>query len=248
MGNLFETYSVEKNSKKVNVFADFLQTEGLYSTETIDNNNLDDFLALLDGEVPIIGYCPECGSISTFRAIPVTFYREDFRGDVVNHKLGAYIRYRHPAHSWSQAVEEELNCIRISYVCGMDDSHRIEYVLKANATSVCKIGQYPTFADLSNQYKKVISSSALSEMRSALGLYAHGVGAGSYVYLRRVYEQIIDSAKDKAIADKTITQEQYNTIHVDQRIKMLRAYLPSEMVDKNDIRACVELTKAFCKM
>jgi len=36
------------------------------------------------------------------------------------------------------------------------------------------------------------------ELSTAIGLYSHGVGIGSLIYLRRVFEFLIDEAYNKA--------------------------------------------------
>ena len=57
-----------------------------------------------------------------------------------------------------------------------------------------KIGQYPSVADLSfpelKDYRKVMSKDDDKELKRAIGLHASGIGIGSFVYLRRIFERI----------------------------------------------------------
>ena len=65
-----------------------------------------------------------------------------------------------------------------------------------------KIGQYPSIADMTfpelDAYKHVISKQDRKELGTAIGLFASGIGAGSYVYLRRILERLIYQAKATA--------------------------------------------------
>ena len=63
--------------------------------------------------------------------------------------------------------------------------------------------QYPpTVADMTfpelDAYKHVISKEDRKELGTAIGLFASGVGAGSYVYLRRILERLNYQAKTTA--------------------------------------------------
>ena len=91
----------------------------------------------------------------------------------------------------------------------------------------------------------------MNEMRRAIGLYAQGIGVGSYVYLRRIIERIIDKAKEQAIKDTNITEEAYSQSKVVERIKMLKDYLPSTLTSNATIYGIVskgihELSEEMC--
>ena len=98
-----------------------------------------------------------------------------------------------------------------------------------------KIGQYPSVADLSfpelKEYRKVMTREDEKELKRAIGLFASGIGVGSFVYLRRIFERIIVTASQKAIGEGIIKEEEFNTAHVDEKIKMLVDYLPKSLVN-----------------
>ena len=58
-----------------------------------------------------------------------------------------------------------------------------------------KIGQYPSLADIANDesrtYRSVLDETDGAELHRVIGLAAHGVGVGSFVYLRRILERLI---------------------------------------------------------
>ena len=58
--NIFDSIPSNIVSGKDNVFANFLQTAGLYKSMKIDEDNIEDLILLLDGKVRISTYCKEC--------------------------------------------------------------------------------------------------------------------------------------------------------------------------------------------
>ena len=86
-----------------------------------------------------------------------------------------------------------------------------------------------TFPEL-DAYKHVISKEDRKELGIAIGLFASGVGAGSYVYLRRILERLIYQAK--TTAGDAVNDEEFEQARMAERIKMLQGYLP-EMLTKN---------------
>ena len=97
-----------------------------------------------------------------------------------------------------------------------------------------KIGQYPSVADLSfpelKEFRKVVSADDLKELRKAIGLHAQGIGVGAFVYVRRIFERLIDKAKELAIADGNIDKTEYLESHVAERISLLKNSLPDTIV------------------
>ncbi len=92
-------------------------------------------------------------------------------------------------------LKEESRIIGIRLKCKRTDEKYTYYVL-ANKDGVVKIGQYPSLADLNigliKEYKDVLSEEKLKEFIRGIGLRAHGVGIGSFVYLRRIFEYLIE--------------------------------------------------------
>lgn len=74
------------------------------------------------------------------------------------------------------------------------------------------------------EYDKVLTEEDRREMGTAIGLYASGVGVGSYVYLRRILERILSQAREKA--GDSIDVEIFNRSKVKEKIEMLKDYLP----------------------
>ena len=98
-------------------------------------------------------------------------------------------------------------------------------------------------ADLSfpelDGYKNVMSDDDRKEFGRAIGLYASGIGIGSFVYLRRIFERIILTTGEKAIKDGKIEKEQFKKAHVKEKIKMIADYLPTTLVDRPEFYGIV---------
>jgi len=60
-----------------------------------------------------------------------------------------------------------------------------------------------------SQFEKALGKARLHELNKAIGLAAHGVGIGSYVYLRRVFESLIEDAHSKAKLSDGWIEEEY---------------------------------------
>ena len=137
----------------------------------------------------------------------------------------------------------------------MNPDHRIDFIVTTDASTVRKIGQYPSVADLSfpelKDYRKVISENDMREMRRAIGLHAQGIGVGSYAYLRRILERMIDKAKDMAVEDGNNILDDYNQKKIVDRIKLLKDYLPKVLVNNSVVYGIIskgihELSEEEC--
>lgn len=105
--------------------------------------------------------------------------------------------------------------------------------------SITKIGQYPSVADIHigqvKQYDKVLDKGIMREFTKAIGLAANGVGIGSFVYLRRIFEKLIFDAFNDANQEGNLDLELFNKQRMDEKIKSLEGYLPSFIVQHSAI-------------
>lgn len=102
-----------------------------------------------------------------------------------------------------------------------------------------KIGQYPSIADFHisqiKKYNKVLDNDKLKEFTKAIGLAANGVGIGSFVYLRRIFENLIEEAHNKAKVLSGWDDEIYNKQRMAERIEMLKEHLPEFLVENKSL-------------
>lgn len=195
----------------------------------------ENLLSVIFPKITIDVYCPSCKRETVF--VPaereVDWFRED-KEPVV--KYG--VHYSH------------FKCSRKH--CGND----LYYVFTFTKSGVItKIGQFPSIADLIKpeikKYNSVLEPEVIADWQRAIGLRAHGVGAGSYVYLRRIIENMVSEAAKAAISNKDLAQEAYERARWPERIKMLSAYLPEYLVKNAKVYSVLskgvhELTEDEC--
>lgn len=111
--------------------------------------------------------------------------------------------------------------------------------------ALVKIGQYPTVADFHlselNQYTKVIPNEKLKEFSRAIGLAANGIGIGSFVYLRRIFEYLIFEAYKLGLKDGAVSKKDFDQSRMDEKINLLHAYLPSFLVENKTIYSILSI-------
>lgn len=271
--NIFDSIPSNIVSGKDNVFANFLQTAGLYKSMKIDEDNIEDLILLLDGKVRISAYCKECKEERVFTMKPY-IYIQDKDNKCYSKKLseevwriqqlyilkntptvGGHIEEQNTVWKWKESQIEEVSRILVfQFVCSMNEEHHLDYIVLTTDNYMMKIGQYPSVADMTfpewDAYKHVISKEDRKELGTAIGLFASGVGAGSYVYLRRILERLVYKAKGAA-AD-AIDNEMFERAGVAEKIKMLEGYLPDILVKNATIYGILskgihELSEEECR-
>jgi hypothetical protein len=119
----------------------------------------------------------------------------------------------------------------------------IRWIPENNTLS--KVGQFPSVADFHiseiKQYSKLISNEKLKEFTRAIGLAANGVGIGSFVYLRRIFEYLIGEAFKQAMADKAISEGDFQKARMDGKIDLLHNYLPGFLVENKSMYSILSL-------
>ncbi|PAW40200.1 hypothetical protein CKQ70_10960 [Bacillus toyonensis] len=145
--------------------------------------------------------------------------------------------------------------IQLQFTCQRNHSHKysITFVSQGN-NELIKIGQFPSIADLEkhsiDKYRKILKSD-YEEFSKAIGLYSHGIGVGSFVYLRRIFENLIEECKQKALLESLLDVEIFRHSKMDEKIKMLEDFLPSFLVENRKLYSILskgihELTEDEC--
>lgn len=250
--NVFDECSSRTIKSIDNVFGEFLVKKGLYDEIEITKNNIYELADLVGGHVKIDIYCPECRENRVFSCKSIPYYWYDDHSQTIEEKtleqeLVSWQRCQHgfkladtteEPWTWTnKSLEDDTRLMVFKFFCAMDNTHHLDYIVLTHGNKMKKIGQYPSVADLSlselKEYKKVMSREDEKELRRAMGLYASGIGVGSFVYLRRIFERIIVNASQKAIKEGKIKEKDFNNAHVDEKIKMLSEYLPKVLVSNH---------------
>lgn len=247
-----------------NVFGDFLLTSGLYDEIEVTESNANQLVDLIGRKVKLDCYCPLCRTSRVFTLKPMVFRENDrllvaeTTVGIFKHRTPHFAGDEEPVFSWhDSAVTDSARVMKFEFICSMNYTHHLDYIVLSDGNTLRKIGQFPSVADLSfsevNEYKKVMNNEDLSDLKRALGLHAHGIGAGSYVYLRRVIEKMIIEAKDAAVSDGVFSadDERLNCKIVDL-IPLLKGYLPDLLLGNKSLYGILskgihELSEEECK-
>lgn len=274
----------KSNSNFDNSFADFLVKTSLYEQYSITEANIKEVAEVLNGDAKINLYCPICGEKRVFYMEPVypTYSQKGFDPKPISFSIQAYLNARNmtampqptfanaPAPTgkvikfdWFHGMgnEEGHRVVNLPFHCSAEDSHITDFTILFSNESAIKIGQFPSFADLTKpefrKYKGLLPDEYFNELRRAVGLNSSEIGIGSYVYLRRIIERLVNDAAEKAVKDGQFTQEEFERDNGRQRsvvdkVKMLKGYLPDFMIDNANIYSIVskgihELSDDDCK-
>ena len=237
-----------------NIFTNFLLDSGLYASIFIEEENISDFIELVKGNVKISTYCKECEQERVFTMKPIKYYHmtgQEGNEKITCESLGDRMSSMQDVMSiakienknkdaWELIKSNFADITRLmnfEFICSMDEKHHLDFTVLVNDNSFMKIGQFPSIADITfpglDDYKHVISKQDRSELGTAIGLFANGVGAGSYVYLRRILERLVYQAKENA-GDK-VDNDSFENAKVADRIKMLEGYLPDILIQNTTI-------------
>ena len=206
-------------------------------------------------------YCPECKRESTFKVNPPPRPDElqrNRRGEIALKKMG-----HEPNVTYAPPGVHQLRA-----QCARQKSHIQTFIFllrqfhtfspdKAPAlgSTIEKIGQHPSFADLHlaevKKYAGVLSKARLGEFSRAIGLASHDVGIGAYVYLRRTFESLIEEARDLAQKSVNWDDDQYQRARMSEKIVLLKDHLPTFLVEHPQVYALLskgvhELSEQEC--
>lgn len=202
-----------------NDLASFFFDLPIYTTMKIDEDSEDFFLEICSSRhaYDFTGYNPREQLESTFQVDTDLLLDGDKGRYFVNGGIGKI-----------QIICKRTGCVFYFFVNWDPDTREM-----------MKVGQYPSVADFHisevKQYCKVLSKEKLREFTKAIGLAANGVGIGSFVYLRRIFEYLIDVAYTEALSENTIVEKNYQVRRMDERIVLLKEYLPDFLVENRSI-------------
>ncbi|RYD91400.1 MAG: hypothetical protein EOP50_14370 [Sphingobacteriales bacterium] len=132
--------------------------------------------------------------------------------------------------------------------------HKYSYEFFSTPSVLVKVGQYPSMEDVAGadieKYRRILGPD-FSEMRKAGGLISHGIGIGAFVYLRRIFERLIEAARAE-VDPNGDNKDVFYRLRMADKIAALSSVLPASVVDFKDAYGILskglhELTEADCK-
>jgi hypothetical protein len=193
--------------------------------------NIEESLDLLKNAKQIDSYCNKCRNNSTFKTDKDTELLK------INIELRLFDQTPGNAHDTSREwfIKNVNKVIYFKFDCARDESHNIIYVFLVQADGIIKIGQYPSDRDLldnniSKTIRKLIKDKETYKLCSdylnkSMILNSEGFGIASVLYLRRVFEYVVNSTLDY---DTTLY------IPMDEKIKNSE-YLPKQFKENKKV-------------
>lgn len=193
-------------------------------------------------------FCPQCSKEVTFVMGENEFYYQQ----------------RIPIGSTIQGIPLVNHVDRINKIgvpktqvfhCQRNNEHVFAFNFLFINNQLIKTGQYPSIADIDipgiQKYKKLLKKD-YNDFSRAIGLHSHGVGAGSFVYLRRIFENLIEEKHQEVLHNEKWDEEEYKKSKMDEKIKLLREKLPEILVENRSIYGIMskgihELSEDECK-
>lgn len=202
--------------------SDFLLRQGLYLKVPPVPDKVKFGLALFDSAYSLNCYCNTCNADSVFRHLS----RKE--------REGSYIIYDNEQSQFENTYYDKI--INVELFCTHAHcKQKLIYFIKNNNEFFMKIGQFPSIADIQKgslqRYKKALHHPYDEYLTKAIGLHSHGVGIGSYVYLRRIFEQLIFEEYEKSKTAGDSIPEDFVTLRMDEKITCLKHRLPEFLVD-----------------
>lgn len=136
--------------------------------------------------------------------------------------------------------------IKVEINCSRTNSYFVFHLFwDASEKTLMKIGQFPSVAHFHiskiKEYDKIFKKENLKEFSKAIGLAAHGVGIGSFVYLRRIFETLIFEAAAEMEAKNELNREEFSALRMGEKIGYLKSYLPNFLVEHKDLYSILSL-------
>lgn len=151
------------------------------------------------------------------------------------------------------SVEEHV--FSHTFSCSRNSNHKIFLQFRAKNETITKIGQYPSLAELASveiqEYRSVLGAKRSAEFNSAVGLASQGVGIGAFVYLRRIFESLVEEAHKLEMNSDGWDEEKYKGSKMKKRIEILKNSLPEFLVENKSVYSILnkgihELKEAEC--
>lgn len=188
-----------------------------------DREGQEFLTALMFGELKLDGYCVQCGRSSVFD-------RNDESSRWASQATAGFVNQR--SH-----ISGEYTFL-VSFECAREASHRMPFMFVYRDFQLCKVGQFPSLADLHmpelTKYAKVLGTRQ-KELVKGVGLASHAVGIGSFVYLRRVFEHLIEEAVEIQRHVAGWDEEAFFKQRMDEKIQTLRSHLPAFLVENRSL-------------
>lgn len=235
----------EARDSATNRFTSLLFEQALYNRESFSEEDFDFVLeSLYNDGLRVDSWCVECGRSTTWVLTPLLPNAEALK--VSANELRKLGQEALSANVEEERIHEDLRWLE--FRCARRDYHKLIFVIvcdrrldldaKSFSVHARKIGQLPSPADIAQaearKYRNAFPDNDLfREFCRAIGLASHDVGIGSFVYLRRIFERLVNEAIELAAPNDAEAQERLRKLRMDEKITALREHLPAFLVENS---------------
>jgi len=218
----------------------------LYERFEIEEDDAEKLFNLIFFTGKLDSYCPLCDKESTFIGT----------NSVPNLKGYSISNYENFVKLGQKNYKVFLNKVHsINLYCSRDETHIMQQIIYLTDNELFKIGQYPSVAEISQpelkKYRPILGKEKYAELNRGVGLITHGVGIGSFVYLRRIFEDLIEESHKKLSSTQNWDENLYIQSRMSEKIELLKSELPEFLVENKSLYSILsvgihELTENDC--
>ncbi len=233
-----------------------LRESPLYENLAIDGKEAYDILQAIDyGRIVFDLYCPMCGHNTTWQ-----------RPAEPNQSTSAHLRgtvdYKQVDALKNTLKNLDFSCARnrthvATFSIALFDVNMDKTTGRAATLTLQKYGQLPALADVAaselDAYKSFIDAADLRELKRAVGLATHGIGIGAFVYLRRIFERMVQEAGQRAAQGANgLDLGAFSTMRMEDKLQAVKGFVPDWMVQNRKLYSILsvglhELTEEACR-
>ncbi|WP_342535716.1 hypothetical protein MHI04_10905 [Lysinibacillus sp. FSL K6-1151] len=216
---------------EISTFEDLYLKLSLYKPIQLNEEKDEDVVKLFSycDNLQFDCYCPECSKESTFLMVKNEYY--------IQPSIGSAMRTESTTFLFDRLYRFGIPKTQI-FSCQRNQNHIFTYNFYFKDKQLIKTGQYPSMADIEipsiQKYKNLLKRD-YSDFSKAIGLHSHGVGAGSFVYLRRIFENLIEEIHQEYLQSDHWDDDLYQRSRMDDKIKLLQDKLPEVLVENRAI-------------
>lgn len=206
--------------KEFSSIAEFLMAAPLYATYRMqpDSPDIGPLVGVSFGDSArsshkFDGYCTRCKKDTVW-----TYYAS----------VGIKAVDSNTLRMWNKQFSGTATCSRI-------DTHKVHFHFVFKGFEVHKFGQSVSVADIAfgetERLKKSMKQEDAAEFHRAVGLASHGIGIGSFVYLRRIFERMVFEKFNQHKDEKGWNDVAFARLRMSEKIDFLKDYLPAFLVE-----------------
>jgi hypothetical protein len=205
-----------------------LVEDPIYTEYDLSDISDEDFAKFVLKESTVDAYCLQCQMISVFRIEGAGYNYQEKAKNIPNFGI----------------INIEAKCSRDGSGLLNKCSSKLLFCFNRDYKHLIKIGQYPSKADLDfggldSVFSKELEKGLRQELGKAIGLKAHGIGIRAFVYLRRIFEKLIENALYEARTNDDLWDENKEALYqkgrMPERIQLLKKYLPNRLVKTSNL-------------